>query len=282
MENAGGSVSPLQLSTFMCQQSARIFSILLVIISCGLVVANLALTGDAASSRAIPHHLRDYCPWCTDASLCKRRFLFVVATGRSGSTTLMGMLDAIPGVFLSGENYNEPAKLQTLLQERMQRVDNSTGHISGELYRSELAAMQEWIWDTNLPAATWLPHGAATSIAGFKEIRWTAEDVAFIQRVCPCSRFVLNTRKDADQQAESGFYVYSTNAVEAVEDANMRIRHAINAVPPDRVFRLQLEEFSIDRFNLLAGWLGFKCRFNRVTHSNARSTYTAGLLAQCR
>jgi hypothetical protein len=29
---------------------------------------------------------------------CKQRFLFIIATGRSGSTTLLSMLNQLPGV----------------------------------------------------------------------------------------------------------------------------------------------------------------------------------------
>eukprot|EP00581_Thalassiosira_minuscula_P002616 CAMPEP_0183743946 /NCGR_PEP_ID=MMETSP0737-20130205/65479_1 /TAXON_ID=385413 /ORGANISM="Thalassiosira miniscula, Strain CCMP1093" /LENGTH=460 /DNA_ID=CAMNT_0025979579 /DNA_START=186 /DNA_END=1568 /DNA_ORIENTATION=- len=37
---------------------------------------------------------------------CKRRFLIIIATGRSGSTTLTHMLGSLPGVRMAGENDN--------------------------------------------------------------------------------------------------------------------------------------------------------------------------------
>ena len=40
-------------------------------------------------------------PICTP---CRRRFLLIIATGRSGSTTLLSMINQLPGVRLSGEN----------------------------------------------------------------------------------------------------------------------------------------------------------------------------------
>jgi len=52
--------------------------------------------------------------WCPSAKCynsplcapCKRRFLFILATGRSGSTSLLRMFNELPNVRLSGENYN--------------------------------------------------------------------------------------------------------------------------------------------------------------------------------
>jgi hypothetical protein len=52
-----------------------------------------------------------WCPLanCTNTNLCQpcqRRFLIVIATPRSASTTLMWMLNELPGVRMAGENNN--------------------------------------------------------------------------------------------------------------------------------------------------------------------------------
>jgi len=57
-------------------------------------------------------HLDSWCPYaqCYNSPICtpcNRRFLFIIATGRSGSTTLLKMLNLLPNVRISGENYNE-------------------------------------------------------------------------------------------------------------------------------------------------------------------------------
>ena len=46
--------------------------------------------------------------------LCGQRWLFVLATGRSGSTTVLNMLNALPGVYMAGENMNVVGKLRQL------------------------------------------------------------------------------------------------------------------------------------------------------------------------
>lgn len=62
--------------------------------------------------------------WCPNAkcynspqcSPCQRRYLFLLATGRSGSTTLLEMFDHLPNVRLSGENYNVVFQTYDLLK----------------------------------------------------------------------------------------------------------------------------------------------------------------------
>ena len=67
--------------------------------------------------------------WCPNAkcynspicSPCNRRFLFLVTTSRSGSTTLLRMFNSLPNVRLAGENYNalyEASHLATLFEKR--------------------------------------------------------------------------------------------------------------------------------------------------------------------
>ena len=57
-------------------------------------------------------HLDSWCPYaqCYNSPVCtpcNRRFLFIISTGRSGSTTLLKMLNLLPNVRISGENNNE-------------------------------------------------------------------------------------------------------------------------------------------------------------------------------
>ncbi len=62
--------------------------------------------------------------WCTHPSIicynspfckpCQRRYLFILATGRSGSTTLLKMMNSLPNIRLSGENYNAVFQMYNL------------------------------------------------------------------------------------------------------------------------------------------------------------------------
>lgn len=213
---------------------------------------------------------KSYCPWCNSWDpLCKRAFLFVIATGRSGSTTILGMVNGIPGVFLSGENWNEASRLRQFYSSR--------GAIMAARH-DYLVPLQDWVWETNRPRFRARP----LALVGFKEIRWTVADVAFMRQVCPCSRFIVNTRRNVSQQASSAFYRSRTkNPIQDVLERNDTITHAISVIPSEQVYPLSLEEFSVSTFNRLARWLGFSCRFQALIHSNANGSYKAIERANC-
>jgi hypothetical protein len=245
------------------------------------------------ASLGLAHQHGDYCPWCTthDPILCARKFLFVVAAGRSGSTTVMGMLNGIPGVFLSGENNGEVTRLRELYEARAARrramaaASNGTrdqhGATAASQQQEDLMSIQRWIWEANLPPAFIDPN---PTIVGFKEIRWTPEDIAFIQQVCPCSRFIINARRNAHKQAESSFYQASATPLQDVERANQRLVATKRAIlPPERLFSVDLEDFSVASFNRIAAdWLGISCRFRALIHSNADGSIRPGKQARCK
>eukprot|EP00439_Symbiodinium_sp_Y106_P020957 s2737_g2.t1 len=57
-----------------------------------------------------------WCPGCR-GELCARKFLFIVATGRSGSSTLMNMVNQVPGIFLvEVRGFKEIRWNETMLQ----------------------------------------------------------------------------------------------------------------------------------------------------------------------
>jgi hypothetical protein len=66
--------------------------------------------------------LNDWCTWCTNPVVCSNRFLFVLTTGRAGSTSIMNTLSTLPGVSVSGEN---PA-LSALLKDAVAVFDGRT------------------------------------------------------------------------------------------------------------------------------------------------------------
>lgn len=265
----------------------------LAIITVGLIylAASLHVIPSAASRVLFPrphetpvaiHILNQkssYCPWCTEPVLCARKFLFVIATGRSGSTTVMGMLNAVPGVFLSGENNGEASRLRALFEERVARRRTSAANATANLDETqELLYIQRWIWETNVPPAF---VDANPIIVGFKEIRWTPEDVTFIQQVCPCSRFVVNARRNAHEQATSAWY-RNDGGLQDVMDANRRLALSAAAIiPSNRAFELYLEDFDVAQFDQAAAWLGIPCRFRALIHSNKRSTMIVGDKTRC-
>ena len=145
--------------------------------------------------------------------------VFIVTYGRSGSTLLQNMINALPGHVLRGENAN---LLGPLVQ---------AWH---ELRHSDQAAKMRAEGRPSGPHQPWFGYEAVdpdqlgrdladlflrdvlrpepdTRVIGFKEIRWHeapelfAPMLEFLQRYMPMAHFIFNTR-DHDQVARSGWW----------------------------------------------------------------------------
>lgn len=129
--------------------------------------------------------------------------LFVVTYGRSGSTLVSGLLNALPGYLIRGENRNALLHLfryhQTLVTEKAKgpaKAFRTPTHpwfgIGDVPLDRSLAATRRLVTETLLRPK------ADTRVVGFKEIRWYHEDmeayVAWLRDVFPGARFLVNTR----------------------------------------------------------------------------------------
>jgi len=69
-------------------------------------------------------------PWCPNAICpnsdlchpCRRRFLILIATGRSASTTLTYMLNSLPGIRMSGENNDELKAIRRMIDNIRSKI----------------------------------------------------------------------------------------------------------------------------------------------------------------
>jgi hypothetical protein len=134
------------------------------------------------------------------------RHVFIVTYGRSGSTLLMGILNSSPGWLLRGENRDAVHHLytfhRTMARESTRRrgASQSPTHpffgIAGFPRKRSLRMLG------NVVTETVLRPEPDTRVTGFKEIRWNHDDaelyVAWLVRVFPGARFVVNTRNRAD------------------------------------------------------------------------------------
>jgi hypothetical protein len=134
------------------------------------------------------------------------RHVFVVTYGRSGSTLLMGILNSTPGWLLRGENRDAVHHLytfhRTMVREstRKRGTPLSATHpffgIDGFPRKRALRLVRRLVTETVLRPQS------DTRVTGFKEIRWSHDDVeqyvAWLGRLFPGARFVVNTRNQAD------------------------------------------------------------------------------------
>ncbi|WP_323038223.1 sulfotransferase [Gemmobacter sp.] len=146
-------------------------------------------------------------------------YVFVVTYGRSGSTVVQNLLNAIPGYCIRGENANALSGLARSWHQLNSAEPRNGLKARGTAttpeepwYGAEL--VQPWRYGNFLAnvfvrEVLALPRG--TRVGGFKEIRFHAEPMffpaymGFIRRFFPKARFIFNTRNH-DAVLKSGWW----------------------------------------------------------------------------
>lgn len=193
-------------------------------------------------------------------------YLFVVTYGRSGSTLVAGLLNAIPGYLIRGENGNALHHLfhfhQALARESARPASNTRRRthpwfgISDVPLERSIASSRDLVLDTVLRPQD------DTRVTGFKEIRWYHDDlvdyVAWLREVFPRARFLVNTRDQASV-LKSAWWAKEDPAVAGPRLA--RIESQILALADslgDAAYRIHYDDFVADPLVLrgLYAWLG--------------------------
>jgi len=198
------------------------------------------------------------------------KFLFVLGTGRSGTTTIKAFLNSLPHFRIAGENKDVLGRLLTIFNSLKEIKGWSDGAGAWE-NRYDLQKMfdnsRKYILDTIAP-------GPEDKVIGFKEIRENSLDkVRFLKQLFPCSKIILSYRNNTEEQSHSAFYKNHQAATTELEDANNFMFKLHNA-NPSWMYLLALEDFSIEKFDDLLQWVGEKgCHANYIPQMNANSTY---------
>jgi len=230
--------------------------------------------------------------------LCEHKWIFVIATGRSGSTSIFEGLNALPGVQLAGENY---ALLNTA-HAMFKKASKLASH-GKDAAAFESAA--EGVEETSLCSfqrvfASLAGRKPGKTYFGFKElvalpslrkwingkkptehfVSWTHEWLDFLDKLFPCARIIFNVRRDVTAQARAIYSTFegaSNIALTQIEREMSSVSkallawHAQRSQPGSgkaRSFLLYTEDFTAGRFTQLARWLGFPCTFYSVPHAN--------------
>lgn len=246
-----------------------------------------------------------YDSWCPHArcynsplcSPCNRRFLFLIATGRSGSTTLLRMFNELPNVRLSGENHNEfylASKLVTNLEEdnnflnknwvakgryQKPKIDGPFQHNALPL-GSMACVQQQLAYNLNppeIPEDTFEMEDDSKTILGMKVIRlqrgdWTPQEAAkYLRNNFPCARFLINVRSNMTELAQS----YSDNFHWNVSEADLFNKtEFLRDLHTELGFSSYLLDMrwwknNVEILNEAVKWLGFEnCAFDSVYHEN--------------
>ena len=188
---------------------------------------------------------RQWCPFakCQNSPLCKpcrRRWLLILATGRYGSTSMLQMLNLLPGVRLSGENNNAVYVVASAFDAifrrpfKVQQQDGAWGHY--RIRKSDMACTAQSIFEAINPPeeavqlSKMLLEQDSHTIVGFKTMRihekWSAEEaVQIIQLLFPCSRIVVNYNSNTTKQAMSWKSLIEKNKTVQVISTNLAYKN---------------------------------------------------------
>lgn len=206
-------------------------------------------------------------------------YVFVLTYGRSGSTLVMGILNSIPGYLIRGENQDALRHLyrfHTTMTEAAAARPKKRSRMSTDPHFGIADFPQRVSLNQlrRLALATVLRPKDETRVTGFKEIKWTAATppeagelasyVAWLRRVFPGARFVVNTR---DHQAVLASRWWARGdksaALESIETEILAVAEDLG----DAAYRIHFDDYVADPESLrgLFGWLGEEFDAERVT-----------------
>ncbi len=215
-------------------------------------------------------------------------YLFVVTYGRSGSTVLMNLLNAIDGYCIRGEN-------RGIIQNLAEAAD-SLAKSHAKIAPYDRGAHTPWYGLADIDPQAWAqtlaqgfeervlvpPDG--TRVTGFKEIRYTTFDqddeafdviIDFLASRFPGSRFIFNTR-DAAQVVKSGWWAnskrHSTRELtRMLRQSDERFRRCQEGLGK-RGFLIDYAEFNNrpDGFVPLLEWLGEELSLAQIEEITTR------------
>jgi hypothetical protein len=199
-------------------------------------------------------------------------FVFIAATGRSGSTTLMTFLNNIPGVHMSGENDGQTKHLRLIYESlRLVKQEHTRSVAWANTYD-----MNEIKQDMREMLIHMINPPAGSDTIGFKEIRFQSKDLDFIRMLFPCAKFILSIREDVSKQAKSSFHTRENRTrVKATLKKKNEIFSSLSRKHPDLMYLVKLEDFSVKKFDDILQFLGrTDCKTLRVPELNMEGGYT--------
>lgn len=197
------------------------------------------------------------------------RYVFVVTYGRSGSTLIQGLLNAMPRTLVRGENnfyllhlYRAWADVRAFRDRHGRhnpRAEHSAFYGLHEIRPGSLVRSTRRLVTAHLLGSTGPDR---LDVLGFKEVAWfrleeaeVADFFDFLERCFPGSRYVLNQRDHA-QVLGSGFWqdrereevVSAIRQVEAIQDFLRTSR-------PERTLDVHYEQVTSDDPEVSGGQL---------------------------
>lgn len=252
-------------------------------------------------------HSESWCPYatCNNSPLClpcQRRYLFIFATGRSGSTSLLKMLNFLPSVRLSGENMNQlftASKLlsnirskKNILDQNVDQKEGAWAHnaISPQSVSCSIQGVLNAInpppkkvqQNVNVSGHPSIEEFDRNMVLGAKTIRyqngeWNVKESAeYMKENFPCSRIVINIRSNVTEQLKSTTENLKGDKKRGsrthLELSNQFLIKLSKELGDEMSRIIDMNEWTkdIEILNDLVTWLGFRgCTYKQIVHENS-------------
>ena len=154
------------------------------------------------------------------------KIVLICATGRSGSTTMMRLINTIPDSNICGENF---AAINSLL-EFYRRVKKSTmnnipGHLKPFSYDCLVSNNIKPAW-YKMMIINMFKNKETTTLWGFKEIRYDSGDVEYLKdfkELFPQTKVIIQVRENIENQSKSGWFKNDSNAVNFLKKTSKQL-----------------------------------------------------------
>jgi hypothetical protein len=219
--------------------------------------------------------------WCpgqchlSNAALCHNNYLFVIGTGRSGSTSIFKALNLVPGVHLCGETGVIPAFRDLFQAVTGRGGGDSAQKQKGASHRQQMALLedQQRLFSMLHPVS---PQQVSPPplLLGSKEVHIPLDAMDFLLTLFPCSRVVFSYRLDLVAQGNSGFHKKDNTSLHLLAAERQKMLEAHERLGPVRTHLLPLEDLHPEHLSALLAWMGFEdCAVAQMGHFNFNNTY---------
>jgi len=213
-----------------------------------------------------------------NCNLCKDNWLFILGTGRSGTTSLMTMLNAIPGLYISGEPKSTMQRMLNMYSERPgvwseeKGLNEIRAHWHKPVdYERLLCDLQQYVKDMIGQSEV-----DTEKIIGFKDINAKDErSLLFYKELFPCARYIMNWRETMQENPQLHNSAFKTLLeMKDTSLAKLSVEREVKKTWARNnslsAFTLPLEDFAVDKFNALLKWLNIEdCKYTAVAHANS-------------
>ncbi|KAA8499863.1 hypothetical protein FVE85_7448 [Porphyridium purpureum] len=220
----------------------------------------------------------DVPPKSMSCDLCADNWLFVLgAEGRTGTTTTMFTLRAVPGIELAGEHNGVLNEARVIYERLVALPRHVSAFSSPELDHDAFACTIQELVKNMIFGKERSEREPLTRILGFKEIRYATRSpdmLLFLLDMFPCARFIFSVRNNADviNLAEKEFGKHARKRwVYGRELVNLT-----HAAFPERTMIFPVEELTLDLYNRALNSLlkVTGCHFRAIDARNLRGQYS--------